>query len=119
MSLAALKAHADRLGGASLRDIVDGRGPALSDWVFSAAGIELDLTKQRLDADALASLLEAADSLELAHHRDTLLSGGVVNPTEGRPALHMAYREGAKISGTDAADLVARTQAQTDRKSVV
>lgn len=113
MSLAALKAHADRLGGASLRDIVDGRGPALSDWVFSAAGIELDLTKQRLDADALASLLEAADSLELAHHRDTLLSGGVVNPTEGRPALHMAYREGAKISGTDAADLVARTQAQT------
>lgn len=113
MSLAALKAHADRLSGASLRDLVDGRGPSLSDWVFSAAGIELDLSKQRLDPDALASLFEVADALELTQHRDTLLSGGIVNPTEGRPALHMAYRDGAKISGSDAAELVARTQAQT------
>ncbi|WP_412545524.1 glucose-6-phosphate isomerase [Maricaulis sp. MIT060901] len=113
MSLDALKTHADRLAGGSLRSIVDGRGDALSDWVFNAAGVELDLTKQCLDPAALTALLDFAEGLNLSSHRDALLSGGIVNATEGRPALHMAYREGAKIDGSDAAELVERTQAQT------
>lgn len=113
MSFDVLKTHADRLVGTSLRTIVDGRGETLSDWVFNAAGIELDLTKQRLDRAAFKELLAVAERLDLSRQRDSLLSGGIVNPTEGRPALHMAYRKGARIAGTDAAELVQRTQAQT------
>ncbi len=107
-----LKSHADRLRAARLADLVaePGRHDAL---VFDQAGVELDLTKQRLDPAALGALVDAAEQRGLGARRDALLSGGIVNPTEGRPALHMAYREGANIAGSDQASLVERTQAET------
>ena len=105
--------HAERLGGVSLRELTDS-GDARSDsLVLKAAGLELDATKQRLDTLALGGLIAAARAAGLEDRRDALLSGGVVNPTEDRPALHMAYRHGARISGSPEADLVNRTQAET------
>lgn len=105
--------HAERLGNANLRDLAD-TGEARSDsLLLRAAGLEFDATKQRLDTVALGALVAAARAAGLEEKRDTLLAGGVVNPTEGRPALHMAYRRGARISGTPEAELVDRTQAQT------
>ncbi|MEP3072964.1 glucose-6-phosphate isomerase [Maricaulis sp.] len=108
-----LAAHAERLGKVSLRTLADSGEARSSRLLASAAGIEFDASKQRLDEAALSALLKAAREAGLEAKRDKLLSGGVVNPTEGRPALHMAYRHGARISGTPEAELVDRTQAQT------
>lgn len=105
--------HAERLGQASLRDLADSGGDRSERFILKAAGLEFDATKQRLDTPALDALLSAARAAGLEDRRDALLSGAVVNPTEGRPALHMAYRHGARISGSPEADVVDRTQAQT------
>lgn len=108
-----LAVHAERLGKVSLRTLADSGEARSSRLLASAAGIEFDASKQRLDEAALNALFKAAREAGLEAKRDKLLSGGVVNPTEDRPALHMAYRHGARISGTPEAELVDRTQAQT------
>lgn len=81
--------------------------------LMAHAGIELDFSKQRLDHAALAALIAHLEALDFSTRRDALLTGGIVNASEGRPALHMAYRHGARIDGSQAAGLVDRTQAQT------
>lgn len=108
-----LAVHAERLGKVSLRTLADSGEARSSRLLASAAGIEFDASKQRLDEAALNALFKAAREAGLEAKRDKLLSGGIVNPTEDRPALHMAYRHGARISGTPEAELVDRTQAQT------
>ena len=105
--------HAERLKSESLRTLADA-GSARSDRLIqSAAGIEFDATKQRLDVAALEALIGTARAAGIEEKRDALLSGAIVNGTEQRPALHMAYRHGADISGSPEAELVDRTQAQT------
>ena len=108
-----LAAHAERLGKVSLRTLADSGETRSNRLLARATGIEFDASKQRLDEAALNALFKAAREAGLEEQRDKLLSGGVVNPTEDRPALHMAYRHGARISGTPEAELVDRTQAQT------
>ncbi|RZU46851.1 glucose-6-phosphate isomerase [Fluviicoccus keumensis] len=60
--------------------------------LFRAGPLCLDFSKQRLDAEALKSLLLLAEKAGLPGKIRDMLSGGVVNPTEGRPALHTALR---------------------------
>lgn len=113
MSDIELNAHAVRLSGTSLRTLVeagDGRTHAL---ILKVAGLEFDATKQRLDEAALEALFARARASGLESKRDALLSGKIVNATENRPALHMAYREGGDLSGSEAAAVVSRTQAET------
>lgn len=108
-----LQSHARRLSDVRLRDLADGGDDRARRLILNAAGLEFDATKQRLDTAALEALLAAAREAGLEEKRDALLSGGIVNPTEDRPALHMAYRHGARIAGSAQAELVDRTQAQT------
>lgn len=113
MSDTDLTAHAERLSGKSLRALAEAGDVRSDALILSVAGLEFDATKQRLDGDALATLFEKARRSELENKRDALLSGAIVNATENRPALHMAYREGGKLAGSEAAALVTRTQAET------
>ncbi|MFS2316991.1 glucose-6-phosphate isomerase [Maricaulis sp. D1M11] len=113
MSNADLLAHADRLKATNLRQLVDGDASRRDALVMSAAGLWLDASKQRLDSQSVSALLAAAKARGLSAAKADLLSGGIVNPTEGRPALHMAYRDGADIAGSEEAALVTRTQAET------
>jgi glucose-6-phosphate isomerase len=66
-----------------------------------AAGLLLDWSRQRLDAEALAALCELADASGLRESIEAMFRGEVVNTTEGRAALHVALRqpEGAAIGG--------------------
>ncbi|MBR9824324.1 MAG: glucose-6-phosphate isomerase [Alphaproteobacteria bacterium] len=107
-----LKERAHHLSDLALSELVTTRAKDGNPLFYSAAGLELDISKQRLDTEALGSLFEFARSREIEAQRDRLLSGEIVNATEGRSALHMAYRSGARITGSAEADLVQRTQAQ-------
>jgi len=63
--------------------------------IINAAGIDLDLSGQTYSpelAEATKALLEAR---QFGARRDMLLSGGIVNETEGRAAWHTALREAA------------------------
>lgn len=105
--------HAKRLAGRPLRELADSGIGRSARLIHRAAGIELDASKQRVDEAVLDCLLDAARNAGLIEHRNSLLTGGIVNATEGRSALHMAYRQGANIHGSAEAELVERTQAQT------
>jgi glucose-6-phosphate isomerase len=108
-----LNAHGARLATADLRALVES-GPNRSEALLvSAAGIEFDASKQRIDEDAWAALLEFAAGSGVESRRDALLAGEVVNETERRAALHTAFRHGANIDGSYQAEAVERSQAAT------
>jgi len=59
---------------------------------LSAAGLEIDLSKQPWSMHDLKVMVDLARASGLEAARAKLFAGGVVNASEGRPALHMALR---------------------------
>jgi glucose-6-phosphate isomerase len=87
----ALDAEARRLAAVPLRDLMKTRNrPAR--MTLQAAGISADFSKQRLDDAGLVTLFALADAAHFNAARQRLFAGDIVNPTEGRPALHPALR---------------------------
>lgn len=62
------------------------------DFSLSAAGLQLDFSKQLIDREILSSLLQLAEQATIPAHVEDLMSGQVVNTTEHRPALHSLLR---------------------------
>ena len=64
---------------------------------FSATfeDLTLDFSKSAIDGEALVALLDLAHAADLDAFRARLFNGDVVNPTEGRAAMHMALRSAA------------------------
>ncbi|MEM8768496.1 MAG: glucose-6-phosphate isomerase, partial [Pseudomonadota bacterium] len=65
---------------------------AATPLTVEAAGLQGDLTKQRLSAEVISTLIALAEERELAQAIDDQFAGAIVNGTEGRPALHSALR---------------------------
>ena len=61
-------------------------------------GLLLDWSKTHLGEDELSAFEKLADAMGFDEGRKALFGGGIVNPTEGRPATHGAMRG----SGTEA-----------------
>ena len=113
MSISDLKAHAQRLKTDNLRALVDRDSKRANRLLVRHAGIELDASKQRIDIPAWEALLGLAEKSGLSSRIQSLLGGETVNASEGRPALHPAYRQGADIAGSPEAGIVTKTQAET------
>jgi len=64
----------------------------LSRLTFSVAGLYFDWSKTHLDQAAIDRALERTERMGFAAAREALFSGGIVNPSEGRPATHVAER---------------------------
>jgi glucose-6-phosphate isomerase len=64
----------------------------LSRLSFEAAGLYFDWSKTHLDAAMIAKFLARAKTMGFTTARDALFSGGIVNPSEDRPATHVAER---------------------------
>ncbi len=108
---ARLDGHAARLRAQPLRNLFTDHSARYRDLSVEAEGILLDYSRQVLDSDALAPLLELAEASGLATAIERLFSGAIVNPTEGRPALHVALRDRSAtplaVGGEDIRALVA------------
>jgi glucose-6-phosphate isomerase len=63
-----------------------------ADFGVEAPEVFADLSKNRLDADALALLLALARECGVEARRDAMLAGEPINTTEGRAVLHTALR---------------------------
>jgi glucose-6-phosphate isomerase len=59
---------------------------------FSAAGLLVDLSKQRINSEILQHLLALAEERQIHERIDDLVTGQQVNSTEARAALHTALR---------------------------
>ena len=64
----------------------------LSRLSFEVAGIYFDWSKTHLDDRAIADFISRSESMGFAQSRDALFAGAIVNPSEGRPATHVAER---------------------------
>jgi len=86
-----------------LADLADGFAPDLRGWfaadperadrlTFDAAELHVDLSKNLLDDDVLAALLDLAREVDLEGRREAMFRGEHINVTEDRAVLHTALR---------------------------
>jgi glucose-6-phosphate isomerase len=112
---AAVRAAADRLRPAHLRELF-AADPARSDrMTLEAAGLVADCSKHRVDDEALGALHDLARAARVEQLRDAMLRGEKINTTEGRAVLHTALRAPRDTSvQVDGADVVADVHAVLD-----
>ncbi len=104
-----LTIQAQRLHSAHLRDLL-GEPGRTDRMTITGAGLTADFAKQRLDGEAIDALFALGHRAGLVERRQALFAGEIVNPTEHRPALHMALRGKAPLPaiGNDVAGERAR-----------
>ncbi len=84
--------EAQRLRGVALAELFAADPGRFEAFAFSLDGLTLDLSKQRIDAQAVAALAGFARDRGLKDWIAGFFAGAHVNVTEDRPALHMALR---------------------------
>ena len=89
--LARLAADAARLRSRHLRDLVAEPG-RFARFAHRAGPLLIDLSRQKLDDAALATLGAIAEESQWTQARDAMFRGDAVNRSEQRPALHSALR---------------------------
>lgn len=94
-SWSALTAHYEQIRDERLRDwfAADTAQPSRAErFTIEGGGLTADLSKNRITDETLRLLVALADEAGVAKRRDAMFGGEVVNPTEGRAALHTALR---------------------------
>lgn len=108
----ALQDHADALKSVHLKTLFAESSTRFDHFAHQAAGVMLDLSKQRWQDETLDKLLALAEEAELPSAIDALLSGQRVNTSEDRPALHTALRLPSEANlEVDGEDVVAAVHA--------
>ncbi|MEX2520750.1 MAG: glucose-6-phosphate isomerase [Paracoccaceae bacterium] len=97
----ALARHAERLKSATLRDLFAADPERFSRLSFRLEDLLIDLSKEKLDRDALAALIALARARGVEERRDAMVAGAPINETEGRAVWHMALRGGADAAAAD------------------
>lgn len=76
----------------ALTDLFEQDPDRLARFSLDVAGIHFDWSKTHLDGPLLRAFADLASARDFDAARDRLFSGGIVNPTEYRPATHVAER---------------------------
>ena len=76
----------------TLKQLFEAEPDRLSRLTFETAGIYFDWSKTHLDQAFIEKSLGRADQMGFSAARDALFAGGIVNPSEGRAATHVAER---------------------------
>lgn len=109
----ALKQHADDIAKRHLKDMFREDEDRFGTFSREGAGLRVDLSKQRWQAETLNLLLQLAEEAQVPEAISRLLSGEKVNISENRPALHTALRLPADarlvVEGEDVVPGVHRT----------
>ncbi len=97
-----LQAHQQRLHAQSLTQLFDNNPDRTVQHTIEAAGLRLDYSKNFIDGALIHSLMQLTRQVNLPNAITQLLSGGMVNNTEKRPALHTALRSPKPVIEADA-----------------
>ncbi|TGD74187.1 glucose-6-phosphate isomerase [Mangrovimicrobium sediminis] len=93
-SYAKLRELADKLRKIAIIEFLTVDAARACDFTCSAAGLQLDYSKQLIDRNTRETLWQLAAEAELPARIQDLLNGAEVNNTERRPALHTLLRAG-------------------------
>ena len=88
----ALEVHRDEIVARHPRELVESDPGRFERFGLEVADLFVDTSKQHVTDETLDLLVGLAEASDLAARRDLLFAGGIVNETEGRPALHTALR---------------------------
>jgi glucose-6-phosphate isomerase len=89
---AAVTAQADACQALRIDTLFESEPDRLDRLSIEAAGLWLDLSRNRLPAGGLAALLALAEAADVPGWRDAMFTGYPINGTEARAALHVALR---------------------------
>ncbi len=103
-----LQTQAARLAALPVRELFERDPRRFARLSRTAEGLLMDFSRQRLDASALAELLQLAEAVGLRERIDAMWRGEHINPTEDRAVLHIALRQppGAALGGAAVEKLV-------------
>ncbi|HEY1736273.1 MAG TPA: glucose-6-phosphate isomerase [Methylovirgula sp.] len=96
-ALYALEAHRSDFHNVTIADLFARDPQRFADFHVAFGDILFDFSKQRVDRTTRKLLVDLARAAKVEDRRAAFFAGNIVNPTEGRPALHMALRN---MSGT-------------------
>ncbi|WP_213295447.1 glucose-6-phosphate isomerase [Paraburkholderia sacchari] len=92
----ALQTHYEQIRNEQMRDwFAPANDPAptrAERYTYAGGGLAADFSKNRINDATLKLLVQLAREAGVEKRRDAMFAGDVVNPTEGRAALHTALR---------------------------
>ena len=100
---AGMKSDAQEAVLPTLQQLFEAEPDRLSRLGVEVAGLYFDWSKTHLDAARIAKFAARADRMGFSAARDALFAGDVVNPSEGRPATHVAERGNGSPEDVDLA----------------
>src|SRR5438132_173402 len=92
MCVAAMAREQEQKGKRTLDELFAAEPDRLSRLSFEVAGLYFDWSKTHLDQSLIEGFVGRAERMDFAAARDALFAGEIVNPSEGRPATHVAER---------------------------
>jgi glucose-6-phosphate isomerase len=88
----ALAAHQQKISATTLEALFAADPGRPQRFALEAAGVFLDYSRHRVDAEAVRLLVALAEQAEVPRWIERMFAGDPINNTEGRPALHVALR---------------------------
>lgn len=82
----------EKMIGTDLKDLFKSDPDRFNKFSIQFEDILLDYSKNRIDDETIALLLQVAKECRLNDAIDAMFSGQKINMTEGRPVLHIALR---------------------------
>ncbi|AWB82323.1 glucose-6-phosphate isomerase [Corynebacterium yudongzhengii] len=76
----------------NLRELFDADASRATRYTHKAAGLRVDLSKNLIDDDVQAALIELAETAQLGEAIEKMFTGAHINNTEDRAVLHTALR---------------------------
>ncbi len=112
----ALHEHFDKIGPLHLREFFAADPQRGSAMAIQAGDLHFDYSKQRVDAETIALLVDLARAAGVEERRSAMLAGEHINTSEDRAVLHTALRLPADASlKVDGVDIVAEVHDVLDR----
>jgi glucose-6-phosphate isomerase len=87
----------------TLEELFKAEPDRLSRLSNEVAGLYFDWSKTHLDSERVGKFVKRAEEMGFAGARDALFSGEIANPSEGRPATHVAERGSGAPEDVDVA----------------
>ena len=117
--LEGLGAQAQRLSGTPLPALIAVDPARARDFALRSGPLYANFARQRYDRAALDALFDVAERADLIGAMRRLLDGAIVNPTEGRAALHSALRGDSSDAATARDARAQALQAQARMRALV
>ena len=96
-----LKEHAKEIKPQNIRDFFSNTPERFENFSISFDGIFFDYSKQHITPKTIQLLANLANACGLKSAQEKMFDGGIINPTENRPALHTALRSQKPLSVND------------------